>query len=1003
MPSNDDVHRCAQCGLPLPADGPTPGLCPFCLYGLALNAGGPGTWDADATRSEAQKTKPMSASALPVHPERIGPYRILQPLKEGGMGIVYLAEQQEPIRRRVALKLIKLGMDSREVVARFESERQALALMDHQNIARVFDAGAAPDGRPYFVMEYVPGLRITQYCDEHRLSNHERVGLFTQVCAAVQHAHQKGVIHRDLKPSNVLVMLQDGRPVPKIIDFGIAKATNRSLTEHTVFTHLGRIVGTLEYMSPEQAEGVIDIDATTDIYSLGVLLYELLVGALPFDSMTLRRAGYAEMQRVIREEEPARPSTRLSGLGDTAQEIARLRDTDLSSLQRELRGDLDWITMKAMEKGRVRRYASASELASDLNRHLNDEPVLARPPSASYRTAKFVRKHKGAVAAGVAVVSALVSALAISTVSYFRAEEARRALQEESYVANIRAADLHLRSGEILEARRRLASAHPDLRGWEWRHLIARSDASVSMFSSGGGAPTALGVTPDGGRLFWLSAYGVLRMADAKTLEQLPELTRPQVVKPAEGPEYVIGVSRDGTRYASVDSAGYSETVVVKDGDREMWLGRGRGSPRQEGSPILIKETATGGIVARLASRLGPERGLSPGGIPPIRERDLGIPLPVSAVFSRDGKYVTTWSPGNVLNVHDIATGRSVAELRGHQNTITSGEFSPDAVYFVSGSYDGTVRLWNVRTGAVEKVIAHEGSVWAVAFSPDGRQVASGGSDQLVRLWDLTGVLIARLRGHTGGIQALAFAPDGKRLASTSADRSIRIWNTTAASPATVLVGHTKTVTSLAFTPQGRQLVSGSVDSTVRLWDPDGAAVSSIGPLEPLHRRLIALNPDGRRVAAAGSDGFVRVWERRNASEVRAFKGYGPERRGLLTGDLRFTTDGSRLVLLSASRGPGVGSDDGGVAVNTRVAKAFFGNVAVSGWTTRDRTHAGWRRADLEHRRHGGTCEPHSRLWTAVGGSLRNGRQLQQRKNRCWQRPPARSVGYHSTNQAAAG
>jgi serine/threonine protein kinase len=336
----------------------------------------------------------------------IGPYRVLSLIAEGGMGVVYLAEQQTP-HRRVALKVIKAGMDTRQVVARFETEREALGLMDHPSIAKVFDAGETQAGRPYFVMEYVAGVPITDYCDRHQLRTSDRLALFLQVCGAVQHAHQKGVIHRDIKPSNVLITVVEGTPVPKVIDFGVAKATSRRLTEKTLFTELGLLVGTPEYMSPEQAEMTgLDVDTRTDIYALGVLLYQLIVGALPFDSARLRRAGYAEIQRIIREEEPARPSTRLSSLGDTAGEVARRRHTDLPSLMREVRGDLDWITLKSMEKDRTRRYASASELAADLQRHLANEPVVARPAN---RARKFVRRHRAGVAVGVAALAVLVA------------------------------------------------------------------------------------------------------------------------------------------------------------------------------------------------------------------------------------------------------------------------------------------------------------------------------------------------------------------------------------------------------------------------------------------------------------------------------------------------------------------------------------------------------------------------------------------------------------------
>ena len=361
-------------------------------------------------------------------PESVAAYRVIRRLGRGGMGEVFLVEQREPVHRLMALKLVRQGLDSREVIARFDSERQALAMMSHPNIAQVYEAGTTEDGRPYFAMEHVDGEPIVAYCDAHRLTVRERLELFIDVCHGLQHAHQKGVIHRDIKPSNILVQIQDGLPVPKIIDFGIAKATEQKLGEQSFFTRTGILIGTPEYMSPEQAQGRADVDTRSDVYSLGLVLYELLVGALPIDVRSLRKAGYLELCRVIQENETPRPSERLATLGEGAANAASKRSENLPALRRRVRGDLDWIVLKALEKNPERRYHSASELAADLSRHLDDLPVIAGPPSASYKLGKFMRRHRTGVGiASLLLLFGIAFALTVSVQLGIQARERAKA------------------------------------------------------------------------------------------------------------------------------------------------------------------------------------------------------------------------------------------------------------------------------------------------------------------------------------------------------------------------------------------------------------------------------------------------------------------------------------------------------------------------------------------------------------------------------------------------
>ncbi|HLJ95812.1 MAG TPA: serine/threonine-protein kinase, partial [Gemmataceae bacterium] len=393
--------------------------------------------------------------------DRIGPYHLLELIGQGGMGEVWAAQQTEPVRRQVAVKLIKTGLDSRNVLARFEVERQALALMDHPNIARVLDAGTADSGRPYFVMEMVRGVPITKFCDERRLSPHERLELFVPVCQAIQHAHQKGIIHRDLKPSNVLVALSDGRPVPKVIDFGVAKATGPHLTEEAPLTAYGVVVGTAEYMSPEQASlDQVDVDTRSDVYALGVLLYELLTGFTPIDRKSLGKAAILEVLRMVREVEPPRPSTKLSS-SDALPSVAANRGVEPARLTRLMRGELDWIVMKALEKDRSRRYDTANGLARDIQRFLADEVIEARPPSAGYRVRKFVRRNRGQVLAAGLVLLALIAGFAGTAAGLVEARrQERQALEERDQKEQARLAEMEQK--HLAEANERRAAAERD-------------------------------------------------------------------------------------------------------------------------------------------------------------------------------------------------------------------------------------------------------------------------------------------------------------------------------------------------------------------------------------------------------------------------------------------------------------------------------------------------------------------------------------------------------------
>jgi eukaryotic-like serine/threonine-protein kinase len=864
--------------------------------------------------------------------QKIGRYKILERVGEGGCGVVYVAEQTEPVRRRVALKVIKLGLDTREVIARFEAERQALAMMDHPNIAKVLDAGATESGRPYFVMELVRAMKITDCCDQANFSTNERLDLFIKVCHAIQHAHQKGIIHRDIKPSNILVTLHDGVPVPKVIDFGIAKATEGRLTDGTVYTQLHQFIGTPAYMSPEQAEmSGLDIDTRSDIYSLGVLLYELLTGNTPFDGKELILQGIDAMRKTIREKEPVRPSTKLSqtlvavddgtrkstsGLAIPTQEEARAASHRRLRLKEQIarvKGDLDWVVMKCLEKDRSRRYETAIGLAQDLKRHLNNEPVSAGPPSGIYALKKFVVRNKWPVILAVTVTALILTGLVGTSIGLQRATTARvqadenarragrsadqarkaeKAARHQAYSATMVSASDALARAQIDTARLYLDRAPSNLRGWEWRHLSSRLDVSMGAHLHPRSKYGKVLVMPDGRSYYDLCGEPTkgIRRWDTGTGQLLSTLPTSHA--------YWQGCLMAGGRrlIAQVYDENRPGGIEVWDLERETMLSffplgnikspcamNGSKVAYRENDQLWLMDVETG--LKTLVSPVmdSPEVSFQPGG--------------------RRLAFCPTWEEVALLDLESL---KVVARFKGHKNQISCMAFSADGRWLATGSLDNTIRITDVAVdppAMVATLHGHTDWVMGLCFSPDGARLSSCGRDRTLRLWD----------PHTGRCEnvlasdskAPSFLPDGRTLIGPE-ENGIRFWDVKSLD-VWVLRGHRSYIYPVLLSPDGATIYSGGWDGyygqpgSLRFWDAaTGEAIAAtLGSNE--YVRAAALSKDGSRLAisicpANSSPSRIDILDTATAMTVASVTNLTDDHSTIAVESLTFDPAGENVV-----------------------------------------------------------------------------------------------------------